>query len=1169
MKNNYFKKWGVALFALLFLGVAQVSAQLNFEIDYATGTNVDNGSSAPAPRYWRANAGIGALLRNNTGSSAVTAATASACPGGTNNALSMSSSTFTFRTDIDNVSSFTIVGQGTGNNRTLSSVRTSTASPLTDASYSAISYTATSGFALSSDCSSMTITPTTPLAAGTYVQVTFSGNINITKVILTTSPICSSTLSVPGSLSASNPTDNGFTPSWTTVANAVSYTVKVYQSDNLVFTKEDAVSGVALSNTDIRPGTVTTFTVTAIGNGTTTLCDSPESAPSSSITTTGTIPSDCPAGMITLVYPDISRWTAASGGSSNAFSAIGNSSGFQREGGIRVNDGLGGSLSVGIETGSQNRRLRFPTFTFVNGGRLVLQITLTGTNLTRTLTVSGATNSTQTIAASGTYTFDFPSTFTGEQQVEISFGNSGPIITSISLCTNIPTPVCTAINTAFDVTTSATAVCAGVADATIGLSGSENNVSYKLYKDSETAAIATVAGNGGAISFGTYAEGIYSVKGFGTGEDFCEEEVAMTGATVTVGTDATLCTEPLITVSTTSLDFGTVRGGQTATRTFTVTGMNLTEDITIGYPAGFSGALSADADANQETITVTFTAAGDATFSGNITLSSSGENVTVSVSGVSDATAPTATTTAPSGQEVAISSTITVTFNENIAIADASGIKVNGVEAGASVEGNVLTITVPGGLQNCFTYNVEVAAAAIADLVGNVTASATSFSFRTAEASGGWSDEKTINLHALGLTMGDLSALLSNSDFTTAGSYNIRRWDNDGATGGNGSTTCIDASMDVLRIPQGNQSTGLTFTFPKGVGTVSVQWATTGNRTLTLSTSVSGVPNTTPGQQGSGCRAITITPNTTESATVTLTFTGNGDIQIPWITYTVPLLPLAVEGNENQNVRQGAAIEEITFTAANANAKLSIEWGANGAPDGISVGGEDSDVLNIFGTVATGATPGDYPYTVILNECTSITGTITVVEAVAAEPLKVFTLKWSTATDDLTDGNHIITHNGFDGEVVFASVSIDATAVATQCLEVYFALNEEYAYGNHTVTLQGISLQDEILPETELTYDPSFSSTANYLCFGTLDGWSGIINVYDTSSQRSLIASYSITIPDNGTTTNVNDARAEKIVKNVNCYTVTGVEVPCNVQGIIIKRITYTDGSTNVEKELK
>ena len=202
------------------------------------------------------------------------------------------------------------------------------------------------------------------------------------------------------------------------------------------------------------------------------------------------------------------------------------------------------------------------------------------------------------------------------------------------------------------------------------------------------------------------------------------------------------------------------------------------------------------------------------------------------------------------------------------------------------------------------------------------------------------------------------------------------------------------------------------------------------------------------------------------------------------------------------------------------------------------------------------------------------------VPTTTAAPLKEFHLKWSRATDATGGG---ITHptSANDGSVNFSSVSIDQTAELTNCLEVYFELNEEYAHENHVVTLVGNGL-----PETELfvAYDTFgnvlFDGTHNYICFSALKGWSGTIHVYETqeytgSRQRAVstalgerIASYSITIPTD-VTTDVNNANADRIVKTVNCYTVTGVEVPCNVQGVIIKRITYTDGSTNMEKELK
>lgn len=54
--------------------------------------------------------------------------------------------------------------------------------------------------------------------------------------------------------------------------------------------------------------------------------------------------------------------------------------------------------------------------------------------------------------------------------------------------------------------------CSDAAGVAVGLSGSQNNVNYQLYNGA--AAIgSSVAGNGGAINFGNYPAGIYSVVG--------------------------------------------------------------------------------------------------------------------------------------------------------------------------------------------------------------------------------------------------------------------------------------------------------------------------------------------------------------------------------------------------------------------------------------------------------------------------------------------------------------------------------------------------------------------------------------------------------------------------------------------------------------------------------
>jgi pectin methylesterase-like acyl-CoA thioesterase len=72
-------------------------------------------------------------------------------------------------------------------------------------------------------------------------------------------------LSTPTGLSASSPTYNGFHASWSAVANASSYTVRVYQGASVISTIT-GITGASTDFTGLTQGSTYTFTVTAIGD---------------------------------------------------------------------------------------------------------------------------------------------------------------------------------------------------------------------------------------------------------------------------------------------------------------------------------------------------------------------------------------------------------------------------------------------------------------------------------------------------------------------------------------------------------------------------------------------------------------------------------------------------------------------------------------------------------------------------------------------------------------------------------------------------------------------------------------------------------------------------------------------------------------------------------------
>ena len=146
------------------------------------------------------------------------------------------------------------------------------------------------------------------IAGLTNASSPYSGNITVTTTTGTSKTVgCSGTvttvslpqLNTPTNVSATLPVYTGsFHASWTGDANALNYTVKIYG------TPAPTLTGITATSTDITgltQGNSYTFTVTAIGNGT-TYSNSVESSPSGSVTipTNPTVSSLTPASGTTI-----------------------------------------------------------------------------------------------------------------------------------------------------------------------------------------------------------------------------------------------------------------------------------------------------------------------------------------------------------------------------------------------------------------------------------------------------------------------------------------------------------------------------------------------------------------------------------------------------------------------------------------------------------------------------------------------------------------------------------------------------------------------------------------------------------------------------------------------------------------------------------------------------
>jgi len=112
-----------------------------------------------------------------TGGGTATFTTSYTCDG-FNQAATTGSSLFIFQA-VKDIKSVIIKGWSGSSNRTFSSLATSST---VGGTYTTVAQTSSSTLAVSNTCGNMTVTPTTPIAAGTFVRFTMSGNINITSI---------------------------------------------------------------------------------------------------------------------------------------------------------------------------------------------------------------------------------------------------------------------------------------------------------------------------------------------------------------------------------------------------------------------------------------------------------------------------------------------------------------------------------------------------------------------------------------------------------------------------------------------------------------------------------------------------------------------------------------------------------------------------------------------------------------------------------------------------------------------------------------------------------------------------------------------------------------------------------------------------------------------------
>ena len=164
-----------ALFVLFFFGALNVNAQT---FTFGTGGAV----YTTGVGYFQT--GVGTYNKSSSSTSTTTISTANGTCDGNASSAQTSSSKFYFKPEI-NISSIEVRGNGTGNNRIFSAIKTSATQGGT---YAVITNgTVVNSMPTSGACGYITI-PGISVNSGTWIEVTLSGNVNVTSIVLT--PLC-------------------------------------------------------------------------------------------------------------------------------------------------------------------------------------------------------------------------------------------------------------------------------------------------------------------------------------------------------------------------------------------------------------------------------------------------------------------------------------------------------------------------------------------------------------------------------------------------------------------------------------------------------------------------------------------------------------------------------------------------------------------------------------------------------------------------------------------------------------------------------------------------------------------------------------------------------------------------------------------------------------------
>ena len=584
-------------------------------------------------------------------------------------------------------------------------------------------------------------------------------------------------------------------------------------------------------------------------------------------------------------------------------------------------------------------------------------------------------------------------------------------------------------------------------------------------------------------------------------------EATSEAATFTTKAAAECTNTPIISTNTLTVDMGNVEINTQGSATFTVTGLNLTEEITVTPTTVGATPGTLPYDASAETVTVTYTPSVTGAFSGTVLLESDGAiPVTVTVTGV------------------CVLPTLTAPTN----------------------------VTAEGG---CGTANVSWTAA-----TGNPTSydvqlcssEATSYDWTFADVTS--STDANAYLVAAGWNLSGVSSVLETPI--------------DGAIvlGSNGRiitpSVNIKDMVDPYIIFDVQMISDIAATYMAITPSGALPTATNnGFRLTATAVSASSVTNGS-NSQISQSDAL----NTGGWITVTIRLKNNGTAAAAYVGTNFTGTDY-VQFRRDSGQSGSIAIKNIRVYDGGVASVCTTENVGNVTSVNLSdVFGELDPETDYTVTVtairnADGAEVASTPATFTTKaeeECLSVIA-----------PLASYTIKWTTAQGTNTAMPYITQPvagvNDNKGLVMFPKAPGTDTP---DCNETYFTWADVSNEAGYELYLDGTLLEyTTLLTGAYAAYFcygtlPGFQGLLQVVLPASGSDKAGRKrSIGDTVNGGTVVAEYDLEI---GTVpTGLDDVNAGKPVKD--CFTVTGVKVDCNTPGIIIKR--FSDGSA--VKELK